>query len=664
MRARMAIASMAAVLLLCAVTARAAVRVEADEVIFTLKSPGAREVYLVGDFNSWNPTVEPMALEGDEFIVRLFLVAGTYRYKFVVDGIPMLDPDNRGSAPDQGSPLSLIERSGGLILSTELPEETKRARNAAYDARYIGFLRTEDGDSDVEQRVDAGLRASIDRLRARAVVATHDSSWAWSPATVDAFFDRGFVEADVGKLAVRAFENDSTWVSTDPMGLSGDAGLYGYDAGFLYRGVTAEAVGKHAALRARWADETARAGVARAEVAASSLAPFANGSAPDTTAYAYAHTFNGSDVTGVEVSAGSGALASGYAFRNDTGVNPGLWVDVARRPSDFATQTYATREDRHVSSAWLAWGGLPRARITFGYGWGDAQALAFATVAGTSDLSTPLGAASAAAASEATRGILDTDRFVVEAASTRRVRTNLRWDFTRFDFSGVEGTSDADVHRLRLAADADARGWHFSGSANYTRQRYRDTPDALYIDWPERNVWLSRWDDLDVASMVAIGIEEHTVWTLDATRDGARVDATASALLQTLAIVDAPLHAGVRATGDVSIHGAWYAYGDARFSWYDRAAWNVDEAFWNLYVEGGYRTGLLTLSAGFGLDPWAFDPVTGDFGDIGRTEYLRDALAGGVRRSDATAIGQALVERERQLSDLRLFKLECVIELR
>lgn len=664
MRALLALAWVVAAMVLCADGARAAVRVEADEVIFTLKAPAAKEVFLVGDFNSWNPTVEPMALEGDEFVVRLFLVAGTYRYKFVVDGTPMLDPDNRGSAPDQGSPLSLTERSGGLILSTELPEETKHARTATYNARYIGFLRTEDGDSDVEQRVDAGLRASINRLRARAVVATHDSSWAWSPATVDAFFDRGYVDVELGKLEVRAFENDSTWASTDPMGLSGNAGLYGYDAGFYYHGVTAAAVGKHAALRARWADETARADVPRAEIEPASLASFVADSLSETTAYAYSPTFNGSDVLGVEVWAGSGAFSSGYAFRNDTGVNPGLWVDIARRPSDYATQTYATREDRYMSTAWLTWSGLQRASFTFGYGWGESEARAFATVTGSSDLSSPLDAASATTASDATRGILDSDRFVVEASSARRVQTKLRWDLTRFDFAGVEGTSNADVHRLRLAADTDAHGWHFSLGANYTHQRYRDTPDALYIDWPERNVWLSRWDDMDVASMVAIGIDEHTVWTLDATREGTRIDATASALLQTLGVTGTPVHASVRATGDVTIHGPWYAYGDVRVSWYDRAEWNIDDSFWNLYVEGGYRKGILTLSAGFGLDPWAFDPVISDFADIGRTEYLREALAGGVRRSDATVIGQALVEREQELSDLRLFKLECIIDLR
>jgi hypothetical protein len=60
-----------------AAPAGAAVHVEGDEVIFTLKAPEAKEVFIIGDFNQWNPTVEPMNLEGDHFEVRLFLVAGS-----------------------------------------------------------------------------------------------------------------------------------------------------------------------------------------------------------------------------------------------------------------------------------------------------------------------------------------------------------------------------------------------------------------------------------------------------------------------------------------------------------------------------------------------------------------------------------------------------------
>ena len=62
--------------LFAAVTSQAAIRVEQDELVFTLRAPGAQDVYLVGDFNLWNPTVERMRANGDEFEVRLFLVAG------------------------------------------------------------------------------------------------------------------------------------------------------------------------------------------------------------------------------------------------------------------------------------------------------------------------------------------------------------------------------------------------------------------------------------------------------------------------------------------------------------------------------------------------------------------------------------------------------------
>ena len=92
---------------LAPVVAAAAVRVDVDEVIFTLRAPDAKEVYLIGDFNQWNPTVEPMDLVDDHFEIGLFLVAGNYRYKFVVDGKTIVDPDNPGPA-QKGSPLSLV----------------------------------------------------------------------------------------------------------------------------------------------------------------------------------------------------------------------------------------------------------------------------------------------------------------------------------------------------------------------------------------------------------------------------------------------------------------------------------------------------------------------------------------------------------------------------
>ena len=76
-----AIAVLTAAVICLASRSNASVRVVDDEVFFTLVAPGAKNVYLVGDFNNWNPTVERMPRSGDVFEISLYLVAGSYRYK-------------------------------------------------------------------------------------------------------------------------------------------------------------------------------------------------------------------------------------------------------------------------------------------------------------------------------------------------------------------------------------------------------------------------------------------------------------------------------------------------------------------------------------------------------------------------------------------------------
>jgi hypothetical protein len=57
----------------------------------------AKAVYLAGEFNAWNPTADPMAGPDQDgvFVKRLTLPAGTYEYKFVVEGKEWIsDPRN------------------------------------------------------------------------------------------------------------------------------------------------------------------------------------------------------------------------------------------------------------------------------------------------------------------------------------------------------------------------------------------------------------------------------------------------------------------------------------------------------------------------------------------------------------------------------------------
>ena len=64
-------------------------------ITFSLTAPEAKDVYLAGDFNQWQLNQDSkMRLEGDLWIKRLELKPGCYRYRFVVDGSWLQDPEN------------------------------------------------------------------------------------------------------------------------------------------------------------------------------------------------------------------------------------------------------------------------------------------------------------------------------------------------------------------------------------------------------------------------------------------------------------------------------------------------------------------------------------------------------------------------------------------
>jgi hypothetical protein len=68
---------------------------------FILKGyPDARVVALAGTFNNWNQSQVLFAREGDEWVCRIDLAPGKYTYKFVIDGIWILDPANPHTEDD------------------------------------------------------------------------------------------------------------------------------------------------------------------------------------------------------------------------------------------------------------------------------------------------------------------------------------------------------------------------------------------------------------------------------------------------------------------------------------------------------------------------------------------------------------------------------------
>jgi 1,4-alpha-glucan branching enzyme len=64
---------------------------------FYCAAPKAKVVYLVGDFNGWDPTSHPMERRVDGWWFRQVRLAhGHHQYHFLVDGTPTLDPRATG----------------------------------------------------------------------------------------------------------------------------------------------------------------------------------------------------------------------------------------------------------------------------------------------------------------------------------------------------------------------------------------------------------------------------------------------------------------------------------------------------------------------------------------------------------------------------------------
>ena len=62
---------------------------------FTLEAAGAKEVFLMGDFNNWSPKKHPMQRDENGMWNKVVMLSpGNHEYKFLVDGQWREDPRN------------------------------------------------------------------------------------------------------------------------------------------------------------------------------------------------------------------------------------------------------------------------------------------------------------------------------------------------------------------------------------------------------------------------------------------------------------------------------------------------------------------------------------------------------------------------------------------
>ncbi len=76
-------------------------KIKKRKVTFSVNSPDAEKVILMGDFNQWNPQKHPMKKDKNGMWVKgVIIPTGVYEYKFLIDGQWTEDPQSSLICPN------------------------------------------------------------------------------------------------------------------------------------------------------------------------------------------------------------------------------------------------------------------------------------------------------------------------------------------------------------------------------------------------------------------------------------------------------------------------------------------------------------------------------------------------------------------------------------
>ncbi|UCH82662.1 MAG: glycogen-binding domain-containing protein [Candidatus Latescibacterota bacterium] len=666
--------------LLRPIAADGAVRVAEDEVIFTLTVPDAKEVFLVGDFNNWNPTIEKMDRINGTFEIYLFMLAGTYRYKFVVDGEWISDPDNPPAVPADGSLLVLEERAGMLALGSAEEVTEEKVVLLEPSGRYSGPFTLEDNKTSSNQALDFFFDHGSKWADARVNFKTTDDTWDLSPLTATIDFDRGYLDLKFGDRIFKAFENDTLWTSSDPFSMFGRVGVFDYNAGYERRGVSFELpLVLNLELNGLYADKIDGRLGPPLKIGADVFTGMAGA---DTVVYERRYTYEDADTWGFELLGDFGSVGFGYTKRENRGFNPGLLVDAfAGAGDDVSAATFTTREFFDADALWFRWRVWRTLDLTGGYGWGEAD-VRTQDQSGISPLTVPwltIGQDTRPADWRARfQKSKRADGAVEYQFETSRVKVWYQWNQYAFDAMPLSANvstpgSTAKIQHMGGQAEYGADGWSVLGGLRYLDQDYGNTPAEFDYFTPERNFWLDYLDKLTVENMVVFDLARSTQFSLlykgnesvlpeffGAVRERPGVILLAFGLT-TNGFFKTIEHGMVRLGIEHTLPKRFYAQWDSRLAWYNKSSWQLDATYFSTYLEAGYRNSWSEISLGFGLDPNVLDPVPNVYADIGRETYLRRALFEGLTREDSALLGTRLAEQEQRLEDLRVLKLEVIL---
>ncbi|MCK4350728.1 MAG: hypothetical protein KAX13_07710, partial [Candidatus Krumholzibacteria bacterium] len=170
---------------------------------------------------------------------RLYLLPGHYRYRFIVDGESVPDPENPGLDEKGNSFFILLETQGGFEITLQAPGQ--RAEGEDVELSPFGSFHIVGGS----YRDAAFLMGGIDGTQGEKVSGSFAIGYEIATEDIedlnsDMFFIRGSGGYRFSKGELTAFTRSARLGLGDPLGLFNRVAPYAYPVGLFCRGLLYE----------------------------------------------------------------------------------------------------------------------------------------------------------------------------------------------------------------------------------------------------------------------------------------------------------------------------------------------------------------------------------------------------------------------------------------
>jgi hypothetical protein len=601
------IAVLSVLLLLLQGSAKASIEVDEEEIIFRISAPGAGKVFLTGDFNNWNHTMDSMVRRGAFWEIRLFLVPGRYRYMFVVDGENRSDPDNPHRDEEGMSFFIFRERDGEYEIIYQA-EESRAEEKEVYVA---GGDLTGTGRSDYSLfTASLGLGAETGDGISAGILLGIDYENA-TEAEGRACLLRAHGRYTSEKFALGAFHREGPIDTGDPLMLYGKVGPFDYPLDLFCRGAVFEGTGPvGTGVRALYANriEGYLSGLESAYPAGCASLPHLRWNPEDT------------DILGLNVWGGSDKFRIEYLHRSDKGPGDLFWCRNGRREEGI----FRGFRKKNVNGALLRAGVFGSSVVTAEYLWGKTD------LSATGELQP---GDTAFFESDELREWEDGYRaYVGIDHEAGRLRSGLSYDFTSISSDPDLGEGREDGARHLVEGNAKYRFGRFDITVEGSYEWFEGDGYSGRVFWLQRrNFWLDG-DRLGVETIpfldsqalwrAGLGIEEASGDSMPAPyRCAGYLEATATGDRDSGGVTILEVTGGK----GIVVHELLSVHVDLRFVSYGGDRWKGDSDFLDTWI--GLRSPVSDhgwIAFGVGVAPHRFDRWYYDFTMHGRESYILD----------------------------------------